>query len=60
MSKSLIFRIAVIALVWILMVKAGFGIFLTLLAVFFTFLTVNAILGVFRVGSRVADKVVRR
>lgn len=56
MSKSLIFRIAVIVLIWILMVKAGFGIFLTLLAVFVTFATLSLFLFVIRMITGVAGR----
>lgn len=56
MSKSLIFRIAIIALVWISMANAGFGIFFTLIAVFFTFLIVNTVLVMFRIVGRLTGR----
>lgn len=56
MSKSLIFRIVIIALVWILMIRAGFGFILTFLAVFTTFAIINIILMAFRMVTGVAGR----
>ncbi|MBC9704895.1 MAG: hypothetical protein H9W81_07945 [Enterococcus sp.] len=60
MSKSRLFRIAAIALIWIVMAKAGFGILLTLIAVFAVFLTINTVLLMFRIGGRTAGMFIRR
>lgn len=57
MSKSLIFRIALIALIWILMANAGFGILLTLIAVLIVFVTVSTILFALRTSARVVGKI---
>lgn len=56
MSKSLIFRIVVIAAVWMLMAKAGFGIILTLLAVGLTFLCVNIVVLIGRLVGKVLGR----
>lgn len=56
MSKSLIFRIAIIALVWILMVRADFGFLLTLVAVGITFAVINLFLLVLRLIAGVASR----
>ncbi|MBC9705971.1 MAG: hypothetical protein H9W81_13565 [Enterococcus sp.] len=56
MSKSLIFRFVLIALVWVLMVHAGFGLLMTLFAVFVTFLFVNIFVLGFRLVTGVAGR----
>lgn len=48
MSKSNVFRIGLILLVWIMMAKAGFGILLTLVAVFTVFCSISIVMFVLR------------
>lgn len=59
MSKSLIFRLIVIGLIWILMARAGFGILLTLIAVFFVFATLSVFLFVLRMFAGFARQFTR-